>query len=54
MYKTLGAKCLFKISCPASAFATADRNVARNPQRFIRVIVVRHYKQTVNINLNLR
>jgi hypothetical protein len=37
MYKTLGFKWLFEVFCPASAFATADRVVARNPQRFIHV-----------------
>ena len=37
MYKTLGVKWLFEAFCPASAFATADREVARNPQRFIHV-----------------
>ena len=39
MYKTLGFRWLFEVSCPASAFATADRNEARNPQRFIHVSV---------------
>jgi hypothetical protein len=42
MYKTLGFKWLHEVSCPATAFATADRNVARNPQRFIHVSVVRN------------
>mgnify|MGYP006972380354 CR=1 FL=1 len=37
MYKTLGFKWLFEAFCPAAAFATADREVARNPQRFIHV-----------------
>jgi hypothetical protein len=31
---------------PASAFATADRDEARNPQRFIHVTVMGHYKKT--------
>jgi len=31
MYKTLGVKWLYECFCPASAFATADREVARNP-----------------------
>ena len=31
MYKTLGFRWLFEVSCPASAFATADRDDARNP-----------------------
>ena len=39
MYKTLGFKWLFQVFCPASAFVTADRNEARNPQRFIHVSV---------------
>jgi len=39
MYKTLGFKWLFEVFCPASAFATADRDEARNPQRFIHVTV---------------
>jgi hypothetical protein len=39
MYKTLGVKWLFETSCPASAFVTADRDEARNPQRFIHVSV---------------
>ena len=37
MYKTLGFKWLLEAFCPASTFATADREVARNPQRFIHV-----------------
>jgi hypothetical protein len=37
MYKTLGFKWLIEVFCPASAFVTADRNEARNPQRFIHV-----------------
>jgi hypothetical protein len=39
MYKTLGVKWLFEVFCPALAFATADRDEARNPQRFIHVSV---------------
>ena len=39
MYKTLGFRWLFEAFCPASTFATADRDVARNPQRFIHVSV---------------
>ena len=39
MYKTLGFMWLHKVFCPASAFATADREEARNPQRFIHVSV---------------
>lgn len=37
MYKTLGFKWLHEVFCPAFAFVTADRKVARNPQRFIHV-----------------
>ena len=37
MYKTLGFKWLFEVFCPAIAFATADREDTRNPQRFIHV-----------------
>jgi len=39
MFKTLGFKWLFQVLGPASAFATADREEARNPQRFINVTV---------------
>ena len=39
MYKTLGFKWLRECFCPASAFATADSDEARNPQRFIHVAV---------------
>ena len=35
MYKTLGVKWLLEAFCPASAFATADSDEDRNPQRFI-------------------
>jgi hypothetical protein len=34
MYKTLGFKWFLEVFCPASAFVTADRDEARNPQRF--------------------
>jgi len=34
--------------CPASAFATADSDEARNPQRFIHVAVVRQRKKNNN------
>ena len=37
MYKTLGFRWLNEVFCPASAFATADSDEARNPQRFIHV-----------------
>ena len=46
MYKTLGFKWLLKVFCPASAFVTADRDEARNPQRFIHVTVSRQCKKT--------
>ena len=39
MYKTLGFKWLIECFCPASAFATAYSDEARNPQRFIHVTV---------------
>ncbi len=37
MYKTLGVRWLIEVFCPASAFAMADKDEARNPQRFIHV-----------------
>lgn len=37
MYKTLGFKWLLECFCPASAFATADSDEARNPQRILRL-----------------
>jgi hypothetical protein len=45
MYKTLGFRWLFEVFCPASSFATADRDEARNPQRFIHVNVTKHAKK---------
>lgn len=39
MYKALVFKWLNHIFCPASAFVSADRNEARNPQRFIHATV---------------
>jgi hypothetical protein len=45
MYKTLGFKWLFEALCPASAFVTADRDEARNPQRFIHVTVTNKPKK---------
>jgi len=39
MYKTLGFTWICEVFCPASVFVPADRNVARNPQRFIHVAV---------------
>ena len=44
MYKTLGFKWLRECFCPASAFATADSDEARNPQRFIHVAVTAKFK----------
>ena len=38
-----------KLFCPASAFATADREVARNPQRFIHVTVTSKRKDRHDI-----
>jgi hypothetical protein len=46
MYKTLGFRLLCEVFCHASAFATADRDEARNPQRFIHVTVGHNYKKT--------
>jgi hypothetical protein len=46
MYKTLGFRWLFEVFCPASAFATADRYEARNPQRFIHVSVRVYFNKT--------
>jgi hypothetical protein len=40
MYKTLGFKWILEVFCPASTIATADRDEARNPQRFIHVTVM--------------
>jgi hypothetical protein len=48
MYKTLGFKWLFEVFSPASAFVTADRDDARNPQHFIHVSVMRHFKKNIN------
>jgi hypothetical protein len=45
MYKTLGFKWLHEVFCPASAFATADSDEARNPQRFIHVSVMPHSRK---------
>ena len=44
MYKILGVKWLLECFCPASAFATADSDEARNPQRFIHVSVGNNLK----------
>ena len=45
MYKTLGFMWLFEVFCPASAYATADRDEARNPQRFIHATVTSKRKK---------
>jgi hypothetical protein len=47
MYKTLGVKWLLEVFCPASAFVTADRDEARNPQRFIHVSVRANWRYTI-------
>ena len=51
MYKTLGFKWLHEVLCPALAFVSADRDEARNPQRFIHVTVSnkvkRYYDRTL-------
>jgi len=52
MYKTLGFKWLLEEFCPASAFATADRDEARNPQRFIHATVLRHAKKTADYKID--
>ncbi len=39
MCNALEFSCLCEIFCPASAFATADRQEARIPQRFIHLTV---------------
>jgi hypothetical protein len=46
MYITLGFKWLFQAFCPASAFATAGRDEAGNPQSFIHATVVSHAKKS--------
>jgi|BioPla2DNA2_1021312.scaffolds.fasta_scaffold77833_1 hypothetical protein len=49
LYKALGFKWLNQVFCPASAFVSADRNEARNPQRFI---VCREAEHRQNIVLH--
>jgi len=46
MYKTLGFKWLFEVFCLASAFVSADKDEARNPQRFIHAAVMAHFEKT--------
>jgi uncharacterized protein len=48
MYKTLGFKWLLEVFCPASAFVSADRDEARNPQRFIHVTVDKEFLTEIN------
>jgi hypothetical protein len=48
MYKTLGFRWVYEAFCPASAFVTADRDEARNPQRFIHVSVGRKLRTQHN------
>jgi hypothetical protein len=48
MYKTLGFKWLHEVFCPAFAFVTADRKVARNPQRFNTCTVNSHAKRPLH------
>ncbi len=50
MYKTLGVKWLREAFCPASAFVSADRDEARNPQRFIHVTVKVHRRNNVKFS----
>lgn len=53
MYKTLGFKWLHEVFCPAFAFVTADREVARNPQRFIHVTVSGNYDEQNSPYINI-
>ncbi len=43
--KHWGVKWLIQAFCPASAFVSADRNEARNPQRFIHATVGGNYRK---------
>ena len=45
VYKTLGFKYLNRAFCPALAFVSADRNEARNPQRFIHAAIRTYFKK---------
>jgi len=47
MYKTLGFRWLHEAFRPASAFVSADRDEARNPQRFIHVTVMGQLKKNL-------
>src|SRR5690554_69193 len=53
VYKTLGFKWLIQTFCPALAFVSADRNEARNPQRFIHVTVVGNARRQCSRNLKI-
>lgn len=48
VYKALGFRWLNQAFFPALAFVSADRNEARNPQRFIHVTVVCNGKRQQN------
>jgi hypothetical protein len=52
VYKTLGFKWLIQAFCPASAFVSADRDEARNPQRFIHVSVANKAGKTHSTELS--
>ncbi len=53
MYKTLGFRWLFESFCPAFAFATADRDEARNPQHFINVSVRGNHKKKEKLTFKI-
>jgi len=52
VYKALGFKWLNQAFCPASAFVLADRNEARNPQRFIHATVSNQRKEQTTRQLD--
>jgi hypothetical protein len=54
MYKTLGFKWFCQVFCPTSAFATADRDEARNPQRFIHVTVRCQLKKPLALAIRIQ
>ena len=54
MYTTLAFRWLLEVFRPASSFATADSDEARNPQRFIHVTVVGYAKKTHAHEIYLR
>ena len=45
MHKTFGLRWLRECFCHALAFVSADSDEARNPQRFIHVSVIGHFKR---------